>query len=185
MRNGSPVPQTSIGQNGGPTNWGPVLICLITATFTLGGTVVPSFMDGRKEAGKLTQEKEAACIKRIDDQEANFRALAKDFSVSMGRFDVELHDGTRGMRVLIPQAAELSDNGRKIAVYSNRAMNETTVDLVTAIAEAVYGSVETVKETSEKLDRLIPQWTERYFQELDAIASKRAECTSKTSADKR
>lgn len=185
LSNGAPAPQESSGQSSSSAAWSPVLICLITATFTLGGSVLPSFMDGRKEADKLAMAKEASCLKRIDDQEANFRALAKDFSVSMGRFDVELRDTSRGMKALAPQLPELSDNGRKIAVYSNRELNETTVDLVTAIAQAIYGKPESIKETAETLERLIPQWTEQYFQEVDALASKRSECTSNASADKR
>lgn len=181
-----PQPATNQGsgesENKGGTGWMTALVALIAAAGTIGGTMVPSYLDGLKADRKFEIDARSACIQRVDNEEQKFRSLAESFSVSIGRFEVALRNSDSNEEML-PKIQELSDTGRRLGVYSSTQVNDAIINLVTEIASQIlHPSKEGTEQPS--IDALVAKWHSGFSDTLKDLSDRRAACSSKTRSSK-
>lgn len=178
----APNPSPGDSENKGGAGWMTAFVALIAAAGTLGGTMIPSYLDSLKADRKLDADMQSACIQRVDNEEQKFRSLAESFSVSIGRFEVALNNSESNEK-MVPKIEELSDTGRRLGVHSSTQFNDATINLVSEIASQI---LHPSKDGSEEpsIDALITKWHSGFSDSLKELNDRRAACSSKTGSSK-
>ncbi|VVN23201.1 hypothetical protein PS682_04507 [Pseudomonas fluorescens] len=169
----------SNSDNKGANVWMTAIVAAITAAGTLGGTFISSYVEGVRSDRKLEREMQSECVKRVDDEEKQFRSLAEGFNVSIGRFGISLMNSDSNEKML-PTLLELSDTGRRLGTHYSPEFNSTT----TALIDEIVTQILHPSGEHPSIDAKQEKWQAEYSSSLKSFDNRRNACSSNTSLKK-